>query len=64
MYIIIIIKINCVLFCFSYGEIKKKHIESWYLRIKNCVNVISKIIYISKFMKLWQKPQFMFKIID
>ena len=50
MYIIIIIQINCVLFYFIFliGKLIKKHIESSYLRIQNCVIGISKIIYISK----------------
>ena len=39
-------KLCIILFSFSNDEInKKKHIESSYLRIKNCIIGISKIIY-------------------
>ena len=38
MYIIIIIKINCVLISFVFLMMKLLEIESSYLRIKNCVH--------------------------
>ena len=42
-------KLCIILFYFSnYENNKEKHIKSSYLRIKNCVIGISKIIYVSK----------------
>ena len=46
-------KLCIILFYFSNDKIiGKKHIESSYLRIKNCIIGISKIIYISKQFKV------------